>query len=296
MTKVYRLLFWAVAYMGRPFGGIRPYRIAYWLQRRGFPRGSLDRTRATWRRDRWGSEFLLNPYYLLDASVIAFGWYDASLHRYLARHVRPGMTCLDVGANLGFVAAHLGTLVGPSGQVHAFEPIPTVRQKLTDNIARNGLEKVVAIHPLALSNAMGDARIAMAHDSAPNQGQASLVNSSNQGLQVQLRVETATIDDFVRQHGITRIDLMKIDIQGAEILLLEGGGYTFGTLRPDLLIEVSPEDLRDAGRTSRDLLEMIEGYGYAVSELCGNGTRGLRISADSIPADYWQSNVLCTPA
>jgi FkbM family methyltransferase len=292
-NAVYRAMFWSMAYAGRRFGGIRPRRITYWLQRKAFTRETFSPTEARWWTDRWGSELLMNPHYLLDACVIAFGAFDPGLHEYVERHVTPGMTCFDVGANIGAVAVHLARKVGPSGQVHAFEPVPAVRERLVQHVRRNHGEEVVRIHPVALSNQSGSASIAVADSEATNQGQASLVNRSNPELRNTIEVPTITVDEFVAQNAIGRIDVMKIDIQGAEIFLLEGGRKVFGEMGPDLLMEVSPEDLACLGKDSRDLLTMVEGYGYRLYELKG-ATPGRRVAAGDVAPDYYCDNILCT--
>ncbi|MEQ7127290.1 FkbM family methyltransferase [Actinopolymorpha sp. B11F2] len=290
---VYRALFWTMVYAGRPIGGIRPRRITYWLQRKAFPREAFSSAGAKWRKDRWGTELLVNPYYLLDASVIAFGAFEPDLHQYLERHVRSGMICFDVGANIGVVSVHLGRLVGQSGRVHAFEPVPAILERLDQHVERNGMTQVVNVHPIALSNQTGTASFAVADSDASNQAQGSLVTRNNPSLTRLLDVTTVTLDEFVEQQKVDRIDLMKIDIQGSEIFLLEGGKRTFSELGPDLLMEVSPEDLVNIGKSSQDLLEMVESYGYFVFELA-HGTPSKRVTSASVPPDYYNPHVLCT--
>jgi FkbM family methyltransferase len=292
--NLYRALFWTVVYLGRPFGGVRPHRIAYWMWRHAFTAAHPSESGYAWWRDRWGSELLLHPHYHLDFTVIAFGYYDKALHRYIDRMVRPGMTCFDAGANIGAVTTHLAKNVGPAGQVHAFEPVPSVRARLEKNVTRNGRERIVSVHPLALSNVTGHAELAAAAIDADNQGLASLVAHENERLIQSLTVQTVTLDDFVAERGIDRIDFMKIDIQGAEILLVEGGRQTLTTLAPDLILEVSPDDMAGIGKTSKDLLATLEAYGYQIHELQNDGTPGACIDAQQVPPDFFRENVLCT--
>ena len=292
-NAVYRAMFWTMAYAGRRIGGIRPRRITYWVQRKAFTRETFSPGEARWWKDRWGSELLMNPHYFLDACVIAFGAFDADLHEYIEAHVKPGMICFDVGANIGIVTVHLARKAGLSGQVHAFEPVPGVRERLAQHVQRNRVDAVVRIHPVALSNQTGTASIAIADSEASNQGQASLVNRSNPELKKTIDVPTITVDEFVARNGIGRIDVMKIDIQGAEIFLLDGGRKVFGEMGPDLLMEVSPEDLACMGKNSRDLLSMVEGYGYRLYELKG-ATPGRRLAAADVAPDYYCDNILCT--
>lgn len=290
----YRALFWSLVYLGRPFGGIHPHRITYWLHRKAFRKKDLSESDQQWWRDRWGSELLLNPHYHLDSNIIAFGYYDKALHLCIDSIVRRGMICFDVGANIGSVATHLARRVGPDGRVHAFEPVPRIRERLRKNLERNNLQKTVIVHDMALSNRTGTASFAVAESDAENQGQGSLVNQDNPSLNVAVEVRTTTLDQLVRDNRIDQIDFMKIDIQGAEILLLEGGHETFARLAPDLLVEVSPKDLAGIGSNSKDLLALLESHGYRIHELAENDTPGKRITSDQIPPDYHAENVFCT--
>jgi FkbM family methyltransferase len=290
----YRVLFWAAVYLGRPFGGVRPHRIAYWLWRDAYASSDFSESAYSWWRDRWGSELWLNPHYHLDFTIIAYGYYDKPLHRYIDRCVGPGMTCFDIGANIGAVATHLARNVGDAGRVHAFEPVPALRARLEKNLARNGLETAVSVHSLALSNRTGEARLAIAGIDADNQGLASLVASGEERLTSTLTVPTITLDDFVADRNITRIDFMKIDIQGAEILLLDGARQTLLRLRPDLIMEVSPQDMAGIGKTSSDLLLAVEACGYRIHELRRDGTPGPQIDARAVTPDFDRENILCT--
>lgn len=292
---IYRALFWAAVYLGRPFGGVRPHRIAYWLWQRAFRSAAFSESGYAWWRDRWGSELWLHPHYHLDFTIIAFGFYDRPLHRYIDRTVRPGMTCFDVGGNIGAMSTHLARKVGATGRVHVFEPVPALRARLEKNLARNGYTQIVTVHPVALSNTTGEARLAVAGVDADNQGLASLVAGATEPrLTGTLTVSTVTLDDFVARHRISRIDFMKVDIQGAELLLLAGGRQALAGLRPDMILEVSPADMAGIGKTSRDLLRALEACGYRVHELRHDGTPGPRIDADTVPPDFDRENIFCT--
>jgi FkbM family methyltransferase len=293
MRTLCRALFWTVARVGRPFGGVRPRRWTHLLAHHAYGPADLTPTAFRWYKDRWGSELLLHPYYALDRSIIAFGDYDTDLHAYLEHAIQPGMICFDVGANIGEMTLHMGRRVRPDGAVHAFEPVATVLERLNRHVQRNQLEGVVRVHPLALSNVNGPLVIRYADASVENQGMASLVNRDEAALDRVSTVETMRLDDFVARHDIRRIDLMKIDIQGAEPLLLEGGAETLRRLQPDLLMEVSSTDLRGLGKTSRDLLQMVEELGYRVYEM-RNGRPSRRLRAAQVDVAYDAANVYCT--
>ena len=204
-----KLLFWLAAWGGRPVGGIRPRRIVHWLARKAY--GDAKPGPKDFRpfRDRDGNQLLLHPHYFIDYQVIAFGVYDAKLRCFLKRFVKPGMTCLDVGANIGCVTTHLSKLVGPAGRVFAFEPVPHLFQRLRENIALNDFGRTASLHQLALSRETGQATIKLAREDYDNQGMASLRNTDHPQLTTALQIQTATLDDFVQENNLERIDLIK---------------------------------------------------------------------------------------
>jgi FkbM family methyltransferase len=270
-------LFRLMCVVGRPIGGIRPRRAYCWVARHAFPRPAFR-----WYRNRWGSDLWLSPYYYLDRNIIAMGSYDSALHAFIERHVKPGSVCMDVGANLGEVTLHLATRVGREGKVYAFEPVAGVHARLRRHVERNGAGDVVETLRIALSDRTGTGTIR-------HVGSLVTVHADLTGAQ---EVELVTLDDFVERNGIRRLDFMKIDIQGAEPLLLEGGRKTFASLSPDLLIEVAPRELRSAGRDSRDLCVMLEDLGYRLYRLNGRGI-GARIDARTVSPTFEANNVLC---
>jgi hypothetical protein len=85
-----------------------------------------------------------------------------------------------------------------------------------------------------------------------------------------------------------------MDIEGAEILMLEGAQKTLSSFRPDLILEVSPQNMAGIGKTSRDLLELLEAVGYRIHELRSDGTPGAQIHAHAVTPDFERENIFCT--
>ncbi len=291
---MYELLYRALVRLGRRWGGVRPRRVVHWVARRAWG-GRVPAPREhVWCRDRWGAEFLLHPHYHIDYQIQAFGTYELRLQQYIERHVRPGMVCFDVGANIGAVSLHLAARVAPSGRVHGFEPVPHLRDRLRLHVERNGFHDVVSIHDCALSSADGEMELALAAEGEPNQGMASLVDRSPAALSRRLTVPTRSLDSLAAEWGLEQVDLMKVDIQGAEIWLLEGGAELFARCGPDLLMEVAPRELRGMGADSRDLLAKVEEMGYSCYRLRSSGRIGARLRASRTAPDFSSSGILCS--
>lgn len=126
----------------------------------------------------------------------------------------PGGVVVDGGANVGFYAMWQAVAVGPTGAVHAFEPNPRAYELLCRNVADNGLTWVQC-HPLALTLDGGDVDVVGdARDSSMMKVRASAAGTS---------VRSVTLDDFVLAHGVERIDVVKLDTEGAEADIVAGG-------------------------------------------------------------------------
>jgi FkbM family methyltransferase len=281
--KICAAAFTFLSFLGRPFGGVRPRRIYNWLAKRAYPAPQFK-----WVRNRWGHELFLSPYYFLDRHIIFAGTYSLDLHQLLERIVTPGMVCLDLGANIGEFTLHLAKLVTPSGKVYAFEPIESNFARLVSNVGHNHLDKVVKCLQLAVSNKTGCSSIKHAELVNENQGLASLVDDEPSVINLCADVETITLDDFRRQYKLDHIDVIKCDIQGAEIYMLEGGSKVFSELSPDILMEVSPTILSKMGKSPDDLFGMAQGYGYDVFAVQSGG----RIS-EITPVTHY-TDVFCT--
>jgi FkbM family methyltransferase len=286
MRYAFRGCLWLAVWLGRWLTNRRPSRVYDMLARRAYPFPG-----HRWHTNRWGHELWLTPSRHIDRNIILLGTYDADLHCFIEATVRPGMVCVDAGANLGEVSVHLAQLAGPGGKVFAFEPVASIFEQLNMNIQRNRMQAVVRPVALALAEKSGARELAFSGDDADNQGLASIVNPG--ALPQRATIQCVTLDDFAGSQKLTRLDLIKIDIQGAEPLMLQGARRTLSRFSPDLLIELSPRDLRAAGYSSRSLCELIESLGYAIYCL-HKGRPQRRLVVETMAADFAAGNVCCT--
>jgi FkbM family methyltransferase len=293
MFEAMKLLFWFAVWAGRPFGGLRPRRIVHLLAQRAYGNVLPNENDFRWYRDKWGNRLLLHPHYFLDYHIIAFGAYDAELHRFIRRLIQPGMVCLDAGANIGCVAVHLANLVGPTGHIFAFEPVPQLFDRLRQNVQRLHLRDVVSLYQTALSRETGWATLKAANAYEPNQGMGSLQNTDHPKLRTEIRVPTLTLDEFSESAELTRMDLIKLDTQGAEAWIIEGGYKTLQRFQPDLLMEVSSYNLRSFERSGRGLVEMVEKLGYTCYTLGRRGTFDHLVRAVDLAVDPDIDNLYC---
>jgi FkbM family methyltransferase len=165
---------------------------------------------------------------------------EADVQQTLADVVQPGQVVYDVGANIGFFTILCARLVGPRGRVYAFEPMPDNAATLRHNVAINQLANVTVVEQ-ALSASSGTAELFISPWSAFHSlNVEGAVKRENRGRDAAppIEVQTVTLDRFVSERGAPPPDLVKLDVEGAEILALEGMRETLRAAGPLLLCEL----------------------------------------------------------
>jgi FkbM family methyltransferase len=178
----------------------------------------------------------------------------------IVRHlIRPRMSVIDVGANWGYftlVAAHL---VGAGGHVLALEPHPDLHHWLSVNVRRNGLSQVTCIRAAAADRA-GHAGFVAA---TPEDGNSGLSRFASGQEAADFESPTETLDALVERHGLETIDLVKIDVEGAEARVLRGmvDGLGRGRYRY-VLLECHPRALEAVGCSVDECVAALGAAGY----------------------------------
>lgn len=149
---------------------------------------------------------------------MVYGTYERDTVNALKKVLKPGMTFVDVGAHVGFYTLLAARLVGAQGRVYAFEPNPGIFHMLTRNVEENGYQDIVRLIPKAVSNREGKARLFVPEGES---GEATLFPSSG-GKGQDIEVESTTLDSFFAQEAWPNVDLIKVDVEGAEVEVLEG--------------------------------------------------------------------------
>lgn len=182
---------------------------------------------------------------------------DAANFRSL---VRPGMTVFDVGANLGIYTLTAAARVGASGAVHAFEPVPDNFAYLSDSV-RLSKQGNVTLNRVAVADRCDRVRMHLA-ENPKHAGWHSLAPSPDRTCPIE--VDCITLDDYAESHGIRRVDFIKMDVEGAELLALRGAaGLLRGPDPPLIQAELCDEHTGHFGYSPRDVKRFLQGFGYA---------------------------------
>lgn len=204
--------------------------------------------------------------------------YEPAEARWYREVVRAGNVVVDVGAHIGVFATLFASLVGRAGTVVAVEPDPTTAALLRRNLLRNNYRDV-QVHQCAASNETGTVHF---YRSKSNTGDNRLLTHS-EGDAMRLEVSAVRLDDLLRD--LPRVDLLKLDVQGAEPQVLEGMSEIL-TARPPrrILSEFWPQALREDGRDPRAHLDLLVERGYRLAELDRTEERPIPVDLDELCA------------
>lgn len=191
------------------------------------------------------------------------GTYEPELQAALAEFLKPGMTVYDVGANIGYVTLMLAHQTGPSGQVFAFEALPVNVERIRTNLELNHQTNVTVISGAVLDQS-GSVSFYV-HASVGMGKAAGSAGRDKTQYQAEITVPGLSLDEFVYAQGQPAPQVVKMDIEGGEVLALPGMQRILAEHHPLLLLElhgpesekVAWETLTAAGYTLR---EMTPGY------------------------------------
>jgi FkbM family methyltransferase len=185
--------------------------------------------------------------------------------------VRPGSVCVDVGAAAGLYTVALSRLAGPSGQVHSVEPLSIAHPVWARVLGARGAPNVHH-HPVALGVEPGTGVMSVpVRRFGAVTGRSFLAwKSSGLGSNAEfprhlaVQVEVTTLDDLCASAGLTRLDFIKVDVEGGELHVLEGGQHTIDAFRPAMLIEIEGRHVARYEYSPDDIVDWLAARGYTM--------------------------------
>ncbi len=186
---------------------------------------------------------------------LAMGVYESFESQVFLEKLKDDMVVVDIGANIGYY-----TLLAAekAKQVISFEPDPVSFTYLQKNVEKNNL-KNVEIHQLAIAQKAGT----LDFYKNPHNFGDSRVYSFKEGKRA-YTIKTISLDEFIDINNIGKVDVIKIDIQGAEGLALLGMQNTLAQQQPELFIEFFPKGLVSCGTNPKDFINALHGFGYSI--------------------------------
>jgi FkbM family methyltransferase len=199
------------------------------------------------------------------------------------------MTVLDIGAHHGLYTVLASKRVGPSGKVIAFEPSPRERKQLVRNVRINFCSNVhIEPHALGKEPARNNLYVVEGGEDGCNSLRPPAVQSEIRAVPV----EVVTLDAIASKLGLTKVDFVKLDVEGAELDVLKGALGLLQTIpRPVLLVEVYDVRTKPWGYQAREIVEFLDRLGYRWFQLLDNGS--LRLVSSNL--DVYDANLVALP-
>jgi FkbM family methyltransferase len=196
--------------------------------------------------------------------VMLDGYWESWLTIFCARTLQPGMVVFDVGANLGYYTLLFADRVGPTGKVVAIEPNPMTFELLAETISLNGFDHNVTLVQAAATDAAQDTLELFVPLGEPKNATVAFEGGAR-AAELRVKVPCVSIDQL--SAGLTQVDFLKIDVEGAEASVLRGMTETIARFRPTIVLEFNAARYDNPAEI---LQQMLSIYG-SVSEIDFNG-------------------------
>lgn len=207
--------------------------------------------------------------------IIRDGYFDIGMTKFFQHQLRPGMTYLDVGANMGIYAVIAASCVGRNGKIVAIEAIPRLAKMVSDNLTMNGFVTISTVLPVAAANTDGELTIyefdrlqgGNTMLAGVAQSAADFYNVTATPLQVRAR----RLSDMFAEGLFPRPDFIKIDVEGFEMEVLLGARTLLAEHKPSLALEWHPSFMLEAGLAERMYELLTVELGYSVYRIEQDG-------------------------
>ncbi len=189
--------------------------------------------------------------------------YEAENFKFLHASCKPGAVIIDIGAHIGLFSVIAAQVAGKAGKVYAFEPAPATFALLQKTVVINHDEQVIETFQKAVGKENGKIIFFVSDGQADNSN--SLVNYKNDRPMHGIDVAVTTIDNFVQEKNIRKLDFIKIDVEGAEYDTLQGAAATLKSLQPACIVAIHPQPVAAKGDRLQDIYDFIIGCNYHIT-------------------------------
>ncbi len=230
----------------------------------------------------------------ISSAIFSLGVWEPQETALFHSLIKPGMTVLDVGANMGYYTLIAAKLVGDKGHSYAFEPDPDNYRLIVKSVQVNGYRNVTVFNK-AVADEFGRVKLYLESTNWGHSLSAQNINDPAGAVEV----ETVTLDGLYALGKLgSKIDFIKLDVQGAEGLVVKGARKVLLEHQPTVVMELEPARLRNMGSDALDLLCWFEAAGYSIRVI----ERDICLPASATLEDIALAaqtvgvlNVLCTP-
>ena len=204
-------------------------------------------------------DMIINPADGVSYEIFMRGCYEESTIAAMRSMLEPDMTFFDIGTHFGQYTLMAAAQVGPNGAVHSFEPGPIQYGFLSRNVALNHY-KNVCLNNVALSDRAGEMDFVV--PSLGSLGQSHLATAGESGH----KVHVITLDGYCEENDIKKIDVMKVDVEGAEMQVFKGANNVLRDFPPTAIFYETIDILnKNFGYTCDEMHEVFESRGYSIN-------------------------------
>lgn len=202
---------------------------------------------------------------LVTQAILVNGIWEPRITAIVSGALQKGNVFIDVGAHVGYYSLLASQRVGSTGKVIAIEPNPPTLDRLRRNIHLNGASNIV-VEPVACTDVGRTLRFFQAD--LENTGGSSLASQNARGAK-QISVAGVPLDKIVESLGLSHVDFVKIDVEGAEMQVLGGMTNILAKYRPKIVIELKADLLANMGTSLDAALALFHKNGYTLQERDG---------------------------
>jgi FkbM family methyltransferase len=239
-----------------------------------------------------GYKIKVNLSYKMGSLIYWRGAHEWAPMFLIQKELKKGMVVYDIGANIGEISLFCANILGEDAKVYSFEPMKDTYETLTQNVAINKFENRIKPFNIALSDRNGEADLFGANEVDEELGtyedgfHTLYARDARSILLYKIKLET--LDS--KQGELSPPDFIKIDVEGAELMVLKGAVKTLEKHHPKLMLEYSDTNCKAAGYDRHDLVDFLKPLGYKFYSIENRGKLISLETANDIP-DF--ANLYC---
>lgn len=197
--------------------------------------------------------------------------FEEDTSKTFAKHINSGMTVIDIGANIGATTLQLSQLVGQAGCVYSFEPHPVTFQHLLATLKLSNISNVMAVQ-----GGLGGKPSTATLKYNPSSTGWSSIHGNGVDYAETAEISIMRLDDFIVNNNVSHIDFVKVDVEGYEMEVFEGGESSFTKFKPVTQFEYNKLAATNSGWSFSDAFDFFTKCGYSTFQL----TDGTKIQRD----------------
>ena len=209
---------------------------------------------------RLSDNLYINIYRDSILSKLVYSGFEETEISFVRKYLRKGDTFFDIGANIGLFSLFASRIIGDTGTVYAFEPTPLIYERLLGNIKLNNLKNIKSIN-IGFSNVRALVDFNVSNDGHDAWNSLAKLNQLQNGTSIKVNVET--LDSFIEESNILNINFIKLDVEGWEKFVLEGGRKLLSKKNPPVfLVEFAEDHAFAAGYYCGELYDFMKSFGF----------------------------------